>query len=184
MQAMHEMKLSPVCAAKRTQNRVVEQFSTRPKFFFAACDALIHLQDFRREPGTYLFRRQSSRQRHSRRLSPGRQISQAHHHQRLSTLYPGLSFRQRLIRLRRALKTLCRARVSQIQVLQDFARTPLSRRMLTHQRARQSCNRRLNFFLQPLQKRVHGRLLTFLILSVRMLRDLQNHSTVSQEGCP
>jgi hypothetical protein len=161
MQAMHQMKLSPFRAAKRTQYRVIQQFPACPKFFFATRNALVHLQNFRRNSGSHLLGRQPSRDCYWRRRSPGWHIPEADHDQHPPALSPALLRRRRRGCLRGTLKALHRSRVSQVQVLQNLARTPLSRRMPAQLRARQPSNRRLNFFLQSLQKRVHAGYLPF-----------------------
>jgi hypothetical protein len=155
------MKLSPFRAVKRAQYRVIQQFPACPKFFFATRNARIHLHNFHRDSVSHLLRRQSSRDCYRRRRSPGWHIPEADHDQRPSALRPALLRRRRRGCLHGAIKALHRSCISQVQVFQNFARTPLSRRMPAQLRVRQPCNRCLNFFLQSLQKRVHAGYLPF-----------------------
>ena len=63
MQAVNEMKLSPLCGGERPEDRMVEQLAARPKLFFATCDVVIHFGDFQTDLGQNLLWRQSPRTR-------------------------------------------------------------------------------------------------------------------------
>ncbi len=57
MQAMDQMKLSPLRGGERAEDRMVQQFAVRPKLFFATCKVVIHFGDFRANLGQNSLRR-------------------------------------------------------------------------------------------------------------------------------
>jgi hypothetical protein len=46
VQAVDEMKRSPLCGRERAEDRMVQQFAERPKLFFAAREVVVHFGDF------------------------------------------------------------------------------------------------------------------------------------------
>src|SRR5579864_3383197 len=66
MQAMHEMKLSPLTCGEWTENGMVQHFAARAKVMFAAGNAFVHFGDFCPNLGQHLFWRQSARTRDGR----------------------------------------------------------------------------------------------------------------------
>jgi hypothetical protein len=57
VQAVDEMKLSPLRGREGTEDRMVQQFAVRPKRFFAAREVVIHFGDFRANLGQNSLRR-------------------------------------------------------------------------------------------------------------------------------
>ena len=98
MQAVHQMKLPPLLSRKRPQDRMIQQFAVRPKFFLATRNDGIHLGNLRPNLGQHFLRRHSARPRYRRGFTPRRQVAESYDDQRAPTLRPGWDRGQRLAR--------------------------------------------------------------------------------------
>ena len=183
MEAVQEMKLSPLSCGEGAEDGMAQKYSARAQLLFAARNTVVHFGNFRSNLGQYLLWRQSAWTRDGRGFSAGGQISQTHDDQLTAALRPGLSCNQRLTRRGYAFKSFHGSSIGQIQMLEDFGCTPLSGRMPAQLLEGQSGDGSGDLLLQSPESRVHERLLTFSALSDRMLRDQQNQSKLSQEGC-
>jgi hypothetical protein len=171
VQPVHEMKFFPLACGEGAEDGMVQHLAARAKVLFTAGNGVVHFGDFCPNLGQHLFWRQSARTRDGRGFPARGQISEGDDDQCAAALRPGLCCDQRLAGCGHALKSLHRSGVGQIQVLQNLGGAPLSRRMPAQLLGRQSDDGRCDLLLQSLETRVHKGLLTFSVLSVRMLRD-------------
>jgi hypothetical protein len=175
VKTVDQVEFFPLGCGEGAEDGVVEKFAALAEFLLAAGDEVIHFGDLWTDFRQHFLRRQAARTGYGRSFPSRRQVAESDDDQSAPALRPGLGGRgQRLASFGNAFEALQSSRVSEIQMFEDLGGTPFSRGMSAELLGRKSCDRRCDSRLQFLKMRVHAGLLTFSVLSVRMLR---NHNS-------
>ena len=100
MQAVNEMKLSPLGSGEGAEDRMVQQFAARAQLLFATRNAVVHFGYFQCDLGDHFFWRQSARTRYRRGFSACGKIAEPHDDQLPAALAPAWSCDEQVCRLR------------------------------------------------------------------------------------